>query len=545
MGFLVSVGLLRAVRRRYFPEVRVWVAATCAVALGLATGVPLLLSRAEVYEVAISCGYMLTMLTLWAIWRAMHEPEMQCRWLAAASLAYGLAVGARPTLVFGAIILLVPVAQAWRERRGVWTLLIAAVGPITIIGLGLVLYNHLRFGSAREFGLHYQLALERQVARQLFSPRYLWFSFRVYFLEPAHWRARFPFVRGIAAPPLPPGRYKVEGAFGALTNIPLVWLALAVPLAWRRRTGQEASALRWFVTAVALLFGIGALTIGLYYYAAARFEAEFLPELLLLAVVGILGLERAVADRAAWRCVVRLGWGLLLVLSVAFNLLTIAGYYAETHYNFGIALANAGKTREAIEQFEQAVQIEPDYDRAHVDLGNALLNIGEVKKAIAHCEQALRIYPDYAEAHIDLGLALVNMGKPDDAIRHYKEALRLRPDWVEARVSLGDALLTEGKGPEAMAHYEEALRLNPDSPRAHVNLGIALAQAGKIPEAIRHWEQVLRLKPDDVDTHLNLGLALEKLGRTPEAIEHYQQALKLRPDYIPARNALTRLSAGQ
>ena len=91
--------------------------AACALALGLATGVPVLLPRSDVYEVAISCGYMLTMLALGAIWCALHETERRWRWLAAASVAYGLAVGARPSLLFGAIILLVPVAQAWRERR--------------------------------------------------------------------------------------------------------------------------------------------------------------------------------------------------------------------------------------------------------------------------------------------------------------------------------------------------------------------------------------------------------------------------------------------
>jgi hypothetical protein len=108
IGFLASVGLLRALWQRYFAEVSVWVVAACALALGLATGVPMLLSRSDVWEVPVSCGYMLAMLALGAIWCALHEPERRCRWLAAASLAYGLAVGARPNLLFGAIILLVP-----------------------------------------------------------------------------------------------------------------------------------------------------------------------------------------------------------------------------------------------------------------------------------------------------------------------------------------------------------------------------------------------------------------------------------------------------
>ncbi len=112
IGFLASMGVLSAAWRRYFAELSVWVVAACALALGLATGVPVMFPHSTVYEIAISCGYMLTMLALAAIWKALHEPERQRRWLAVASVAYGLAVGARPSLLFGAVILLVPVVAS-------------------------------------------------------------------------------------------------------------------------------------------------------------------------------------------------------------------------------------------------------------------------------------------------------------------------------------------------------------------------------------------------------------------------------------------------
>jgi hypothetical protein len=98
IGFLASVGPLRALWHRYFADVGVWVVAACALALGLATGLPVILSRSQVYEVPASCGYMLTMLSLGAIWCALHETGRRAWWLAAASLAYGLAVGTRPPL---------------------------------------------------------------------------------------------------------------------------------------------------------------------------------------------------------------------------------------------------------------------------------------------------------------------------------------------------------------------------------------------------------------------------------------------------------------
>ncbi len=371
IGFLASAGLLRALWRRYFADVSVWVVAAGALALGLATGVPVLLPRSDVYEVAISCGYMLTMLALGAIWCALHEPERRWRWLAAASVAYGLAVGARPSLLFGAVILLVPVAQAWRERRRIWAILMAAIGPITLIGLGLMLYNAMRFDSPFEFGQHYQLTGVRPIARQFFRLRYLWFNFRVYFLEPARWSARFPFVHEITVPPLPAGYALVENPFGVLANIPLVWLALAVPLAWRSRTGQEASALRWFVAAVALLFGMCALTL-----CSTRTRSSA---------------TRWTSCRhcCCWRWLASLDWSA--------RWLSQPGLAACGTLGLGPAAGLLGGIQPVGERWALR--------RGARQSGDRFAQTGRIEEAIAQYEQALRINPDYAEAHNNLGVA--------------------------------------------------------------------------------------------------------------------------------------------
>jgi tetratricopeptide (TPR) repeat protein len=557
IGFLASVGLLRALWQRYFAEVSVWVVAACALALGLATSVPVLLPRSDVWEVPVSCGYMLTMLALGAIWCALHEPKPRklSGWLAAASVAYGLAVGARPNLLFGAVILLVPVAQAWRERRPIWALLMAATGPIMLIGLGLMFYNAMRFDNPFEFGFHYALDPTRCDTPQLFSLHYLWFNFRVYFLEPVHWSGHFPFMQyDVSVPPLPPGHFgNGEKAFGILLNIPVVWLVLAVPLAWRGRSAEARSILRWFVTAVAMLFGICALTMGTFLGAERRYEAEFLPALVLLAVVGILGLERALAPtsksglaaRPVWRRAVRWGWGLLLGFSVAFNLFAGVEDYAKAHCYMGNALSSAGRVQEAIRHYEQALRIKPDYADAHCNLGTALGRVDKPKDAIGHYEQALQIKPDYALAHNNLGVALWQAGKLQEAVGHYEQALRIKPDFAEAHHNLGVALEQAGRVQDAIGHYEQALRIKPGSAEAHNNLGLALWRAGKLDDAIGHYEQALRIKPDLAAAHYNLGVVLEQAGRVQDAIGHYEQALRIKPDLAEAQNKLVRLRAVQ
>jgi len=511
IGFLASVGLLCLVWRRYFPEIGLAVAAAGTLALGLAGFTPIILPRAEIYEVAISCGYALVMLTLLALWEACHRSHQRGRWLAAASLAYGLAIGARPTALFGAVILLLPVAQAWREGRRIWAPLLAATGPITCIGVGLMLYNALRFDNSLEFGAYYQLNDLRTSAQHLWSLHYLKANFWDYFLAPAHWRDLFPFIHDLKLPPLSKAKCYSEHPFGVLTSIPLVWMALAAPLAWRGRSADVRCILRGFLAAVTWLFAARALSLGPYSFAFVRYEWEFCPVLVLLAVVGILGLERALAGRPAWRRAARWAWGLLLAFSLTFNFLASVIYHAEYHSK----------------------------------LGSLLVERGQVNEGIAHCQKALVLQPDDAATHYNFGSALGLKGQTDEAIRQFQEALRLKPDYAEAHNNLGGALGLKGQADAAIHQFQEALRLKPEQAEAHYNLAVALSQKGQTDEAIRQLQETLRLRPDHVQAHNALGSALYQRGRVGEAIQQFQEALRLKPDYADARKNLIVALAAQ
>jgi len=545
LGFLVAAGLSRAVWRRYFSEVSVWVVALGILTLGLATGILENLSRCDVYEVARSCGFAFTMLALAAIWGALREPRRQVLWLLLASLAYGLAIGSRPSLLFGVIILLIPVARAWRaaiepsSRRRAGLLLAAAVGPVMLIGLGLMLYNVLRFDSPFEFGWHYQLTSYKQNTAQQFSLYYLWFNFRFYFLEPMRWSGHFPFLQAVPLSPLPSGYWGVgEPYSGILSNYPLVWLALAAPLAWRGRPAEEVSILRWFVTAVFFLFVTCALTLCLFFAGSCCYELEFLPALMLLAVIGVLGLERALAGLPVWRRVARWGWCLLLAYSVAFNILASVEAHATANYFAGNSLVNQGRLDKALERFQEALALEPESAAFHAGLGNALYKKGLEDEAIIQYQKALEIDPDYAEAHNNLGNSLLQIGRAKEAITHFQRALEIRPDYAEAHNNLGYSLLQAGRVDEAIIQYQKALVLQPESANFHNSLGNALVQKGHIDEAIIQYQKALVIRPDLADAHNNLGNSLLQIGRVDEAIVQYQKALALEPESAALHDSL-------
>ena len=132
------------------------------------------------------------------------------------------------------------------------------------------------------------------------------------------------------------------------------------------------------------------------------------------------------------------------------------------HNNLGVALRRDGRVLEAIDQYEQAVQIKPDYAEAYNNLGVALWQEGRVPEATSRYERALRIKPDYAEAHNNLGGALEQAGNASEAVAQYQQAIQLQPNYLAAHYNLGRALERAGQTNGAIEQYEQALRINPD-----------------------------------------------------------------------------------
>ncbi|HEX8845823.1 MAG TPA: tetratricopeptide repeat protein, partial [Pyrinomonadaceae bacterium] len=73
--------------------------------------------------------------------------------------------------------------------------------------------------------------------------------------------------------------------------------------------------------------------------------------------------------------------------------------------NQGIEHYRAGRFKEAVEAFERAIELKPDYAQAHNDLGMAYVGAGRYTEAITQFLQAIQQNPLLAEAYYNLGTA--------------------------------------------------------------------------------------------------------------------------------------------
>ena len=93
--------------------------------------------------------------------------------------------------------------------------------------------------------------------------------------------------------------------------------------------------------------------------------------------------------------------------------------------------------QEAIEQYEQALRINPDFPGAHCNLGIALLQTGKIVEAMAQYQQALRSMLITPRPTTTWETPSSKWGSCQDAIEHYEQALRIDPDYAAAHNNFG------------------------------------------------------------------------------------------------------------
>lgn len=144
--------------------------------------------------------------------------------------------------------------------------------------------------------------------------------------------------------------------------------------------------------------------------------------------------------------------------------------YAIARVNLGILLAGMGRVREAADQYALVIESPSPFikktERAMAlsNLGKIFLNLGHPERAVEFFDRAVTLEPDWATALSNLGAALAASGRPGDALRPLMRAIELDPDHIEGRLNLALALQSLGRTEDAERFLAQARALAPESP---------------------------------------------------------------------------------
>ena len=108
--------------------------------------------------------------------------------------------------------------------------------------------------------------------------------------------------------------------------------------------------------------------------------------------------------------------------------------YATAFAKLGYCLAAVGRQRDALDAYERALQIRPDFSDVHAHLSLALERLGDTQTASEYLERAFRSSAQLknptnaAYWHHQLGLMYCKLGDWKRAVDHLRSAVEVKPN---------------------------------------------------------------------------------------------------------------------
>lgn len=171
---------------------------------------------------------------------------------------------------------------------------------------------------------------------------------------------------------------------------------------------------------------------------------------------------------------------------------------ALSFFEQGIESFHAGNFQEAIQRFERALAVKPDFPEAWQNLASAHFRVEDYEKAVKTAEEAVRLNSQSASMIKLLSIAHSKLGDEAKAWE-YQEKLKAFPDTefsAEEAYNLAVAEANRGNDEEAARYFERAILKKPDFALAHYQLGLCCFRLKRWPEARTELERYLALEPE-------------------------------------------------
>ena len=208
---------------------------------------------------------------------------------------------------------------------------------------------------------------------------------------------------------------------------------------------------------------------------------------------------------------------------------------AQTHNAYGKVLGRFLELNAAHQEFERALQLDPNLAEANVNLSLILAQSGDFSEAAEHLDHAIHVQgnsPNAAYAHYLRAKLWSAQGQMEKATSELQKAVQLRADYEQAWSDLGGIRRLALDNAGAVRALQRAVALKPEDALAQYRLGQLYLQNGDSLRAINHLKKALAQTPNDRGSLYNLMLALRKTGQVDDAkaIENRIAALRQQDD---------------
>jgi len=181
-------------------------------------------------------------------------------------------------------------------------------------------------------------------------------------------------------------------------------------------------------------------------------------------------------------------------------------------FNSGYAYYEKKDYDHAIEDYTQAIRIDPNYADAYIKRSLAYYEKKDYDRAIEDCTQVIRINPNYAYAFLIRGFAYREKNDYDRAIEDCTQAIKIDPNYVHAYRKRGYVYFEKKDYDHAIEDYTQAIRINPNDDVTFFKRGNAYREKEDYDRAIEDYTQAIKINPNYADAYKNRSLVYSLKG---------------------------------
>jgi len=207
--------------------------------------------------------------------------------------------------------------------------------------------------------------------------------------------------------------------------------------------------------------------------------------------------------------------------------------------NIGITFELKKMYQEAHHEYDEAVEINPQYLKAYVVAADLMVKTGKHKEAIPYLEKALEISPNSPKRQILKAKIHLKTGNFKEAIKSFEKAIKLDR---HNSIDISEALISSGHAEKAEEVLRAYLDTNENHSATYNKLGIALRRQGKWQQAILEYRKAIDIYKKDEALWFNMGKAFIEGGDRERARDSFLRALDLNPRFPEALAELKKLN---
>ncbi len=190
---------------------------------------------------------------------------------------------------------------------------------------------------------------------------------------------------------------------------------------------------------------------------------------------------------------------------------------AQKEYQRGMKLGESRQFDKALNSFNRAIELFPEYFQAYAQRGHLRLTMGKFSEAEHDFDQALELNDQYEPALRGTGICKIRQGKFADALKDLDQAVAKEPRDASAHLFQGFALASLDRREEARAALLKALSLDAaGAARAHVYLANLCIKEDRNQEAAAELEAYLAQVPNAPDADQLRGLLAQIKSQPPK-----------------------------